>query len=362
MIRIIEGQRWYQFLSSGRTSLLQNRVITDTNLIISLSLENTRIYTYFNSYIDFAKYQSKFPIEKCSFHEVILGHNYQKPRFDIDLEEVTLEEAEHIKDQLIDAVINVFDKNGINLDLRKDLILCTSHGEMKKSYHIIINNWCHSNNKDAKGFYNKVMNELTMEKKDNIDCSVYSSKQQFRIIGSQKVGSKRPKVFQERWFYKRQEIIYQYSETPENEFHKIILQLEASLLSVTQHCNLLPIFTDQIPRLSCINSINEQTAINALKLCAKFAGLSEDSPKFPYRLQSVKGGIIILKRLLSSKCKICERIHEHENPYLIVVGDEQSVYFCCRRSEKKLFLGKLNPNNNWISKVFDKAFSEISNS
>ena len=56
----------------------------------------------------------------------------------------------------------------------------------------------------------------------------------------------------------------------------------------------------------------------------------------------------MLKRTRPSRCKICCRIHENENPYLLVVGDEKSVYFHCRRAPegKSLFLGKLNPEEN----------------
>ena len=40
-------------------------------------------------------------------------------------------------------------------------------------------------------------------------------------------------------------------------------------------------------------------------------------------------------------CKLCHRIHEHQNPYLFVVGHEKHVYFDCRRHPegKKLYIG-----------------------
>ena len=42
-------------------------------------------------------------------------------------------------------------------------------------------------------------------------------------------------------------------------------------------------------------------------------------------------------------CRICNHIHENENPYLLIIGLERDVYLDCRRNSmgKKLFVGKL---------------------
>jgi hypothetical protein len=44
------------------------------------------------------------------------------------------------------------------------------------------------------------------------------------------------------------------------------------------------------------------------------------------------------------ECETCDRVHEAENPYLIVKGEEREIYFDCRRTgniPKRKFIGKL---------------------
>jgi hypothetical protein len=47
-----------------------------------------------------------------------------------------------------------------------------------------------------------------------------------------------------------------------------------------------------------------------------------------------QGGLIILNRLRPSFCKVCEKVHEHENPFLII-HEAGEVYMDCRRDSEK---------------------------
>jgi hypothetical protein len=87
---------------------------------------------------------------------------------------------------------------------------------------------------------------------------------------------------------------------------------------------------------------------DALALCYKFAGLEFGDNRFPYSyLKTVESGaqsaLILLKRHRPSKCAVCNRIHENENPYLIIAGENRDVYLDCRRNpeNKKLHVGAL---------------------
>ena len=68
----------------------------------------------------------------------------------------------------------------------------------------------------------------------------------------------------------------------------------------------------------------------------------------------------MLKRIKPSRCKICCRVHEHENPYLLIIGDERKVYFQCRRApeDRKLLLGKLKPDSTNVKEVEYKSSPE----
>jgi len=104
--------------------------------------------------------------------------------------------------------------------------------------------------------------------------------------------------------------------------------------------------------------LNSKDIESAIKLCKEFEGLH-----FPFTyLKTVEdngiSSIILLRRNSPSTCLICKRIHEHENAYLIVAGEDRDVYLDCRRNahNKKLFVGKLGKiNNDSTPEVIKKA-------
>lgn len=383
----IEGKKWYYYLKEdgNKKTLLNVYPLSTLNnkLIVSYTFKGNdkrekRVFGYFESYVEFGIYQMRFKEEKRCFYEEIFGEYPQKPRFDIDIkidEERESEiDNEDIKDKVIEKIIEIFNENGIKIELKKDILICTSHGKNKKSYHIIIDNYCHLNNKEAKSFYNLVINRLPENIKKYVDNGVYNSKQQFRIVGSQKLDSNRPKIFNDKWKFKDTEIIYKYIETPDNEGHKIMLQLESTLITCINNCKILPSFIKEENNNKGSNSksvgeykkyedeeITKEVGIEALKLLASFGGLTIDNPLFPYKFVSVSGQIVILKRIKPSNCRICKRIHENENPYLIIIGNEKLVYFHCRRADpnKKLLIGKLSPiSENWIKQTISNMLNE----
>jgi hypothetical protein len=81
-----------------------------------------------------------------------------------------------------------------------------------------------------------------------------------------------------------------------------------------------------------------------MDLLAQKGNMTVDDERFPYRYDGIDGPFITLKRIKASMCKVCRRIHEHEHPYLFVVGPNKDVYFDCRRHPKgqKLHLGNLS--------------------
>jgi len=168
-------------------------------------------------------------------------------------------------------------------------------------------------------------------------------------VGSRKIGSDRVKTFQKIWNYHGHSIEYHYPETPDSPEHEMVMQLEASIVGYTGNCRFLPPFEprpDQIKNYTESEDITTDDATQALDLVGKAGKISINDSRFPYRFMGINGPIVMLKRTKPSRCKICQRVHEHENPYLLVIGEEKSVYFHCRRApdNKKLFLGKLNPN------------------
>lgn len=316
-----------------------------------------RLFTYFKSYLAFAAFQRKWhPKDQRYFFEVVLGDSAQKPHFDLEQEApFPLESLEDIWTSLLTAIIQVLREKGVELIPERDILNFSSHGPNKRSYHVVIDNYCHSNHNEAKAFYDAVVLKLPEAYRPYVDKAVYSSKQQFRIVGSQKVKSGRVKTLVSPWplFPSKESkmaptlVHYMYSELPENDDMMELLQLEASLVGCTHNCVMLPSFIDTTETMKSLGWSQDQETISdvvaklAVEQLAMTANLT--LAQLPYKMLGIKGGLVMLKRLKPSICRICKRVHEMENPFLIVVKRQvgYQVYFHCRRAsnEAKLDLG-----------------------
>jgi hypothetical protein len=377
--KIINKKKWYYRLIPKKdvNGKPKKGLFTDyprntltSNLIVSWSYNDKvtnnvlRLYSVFKSYLEFGMFQLKLPQHERCFYEIILGESNQKPHFDIDIDikadgnnnnnNNNIIDGNKVTNNLITAILTVLSEKGIDLNLSTDILVYTSHGKEKQSYHVVINNYCHVNNMEAKAFYNEVINHVPEEDRQWLDSAVYSPTQQFRIVGSQKIGSDRTKILHKKWEYNGSIIEHRYPENPDSPEHEMVMNLEASIVGFTGNCKFLPVFVLDEPVKEYVDCDDVETkdAIAAIQLVASAGKISVHDSRFPYKFAGINGPVIMLKRIRPSKCKICQRVHEHENPYLLIMGEEKNVYFFCRRDPhgKKLYLGCLNPsspyNNN----------------
>lgn len=316
--------------------------------------KEVRLYSVFQSYPEYHRYQQRFAPERRTFFEIILGEYPQKPHFDLDVklddlrqqqpeftEEMVIAAGENAKDTLIEKIIEVFQEKGVALSLDHDVLVYTSHGSNKRSYHIVVTNYCHCNNQEAKALYTEVCKRIPPGINQWIDHAVYSPRQQFRILGCQKLASGRPKTFLKTWTFRDRTINHRYLEQPDDPDHESLIQLEESLVSQTSSCTILPLI--DIPALRPVmahsnqleDDLDIEVARSAMDLAIDVSGI-ENSSSFPYRLTGVKGNLMILKRLRPSMCQICRRRHDHENPFMVVGAPNESgerpVFFHCRRA------------------------------
>lgn len=316
-----------------------------------------RLFAMFDSYLDFARYQTLHcqPNQRY-FYEEIIGQLPQKPHFDLELDLKEGDDGKLVDETLmtlIDVVVGIFTERGYELSLDRDILIYSSHGPKKRSYHLIIDNHAHTDHQEAKALYDLAVSRMPETMKAVVDSSVYGSKQQFRIVGSQKVKSGRIKTFHSVWQYHGRTIRHQYIETPDNKDHEALLQLEASLISVIHNCQMLGKFSVEIKEggefhklKTDFGEIGPDIARAAVAKCAEFAGTTPYHPHFPYKMIGIRGGLVLLRRVKPSMCRLCHRIHENENPFLVVTRTEKgehNVYFHCRRAppEQKIFLGQI---------------------
>lgn len=322
-----------------------------------------RLYAFFDSYLEFYEYLQRFNREERSFYEVCFGELPQKPHFDIDIERTVHDPAfpgvdidvtaETLRECVIGGCIEVLRDNKISLDMTRDILIYSSHGPDKRSYHIIINNRCHDGNKEAEAFYNSVMEKVhgyTQGKYKGfnfVDRGVYSPRQQFRLVGCQKWNSGRPKVFYEQYWYGGQQYTHTYNEDTTDPLLKKITIIYESMISFTSGCSFLPSLIPERPvnqnQLGDLPDLENTVVDKCLEM------LRAKMNPCPFVKREVRGHVIILKRLAPSFCPIChpagtEKVepHKKEHPYMFIIGGK--VYWDCRRSQhtaKKFFVGYL---------------------
>ncbi len=327
-----------------------------------------RLYAYFDSYVEFYHYIQHFRDTERAFFEIIFGELPQKPHFDIDIDTDKMNEfyphedmitvSEIIKNATITACLQVFQDLSINFDLNQDILLYSSHGPNKRSFHLVINNKCHDGNKEAKAFYNAVMVKIGIITQGKytmfVDHSVYSPRQQFRMIGCQKQGSGRPKIFHQQFIYQNNTYQHVYNEDVTDPMIKILTELYESLVGFTAGCTFLPSLIPpkafngydlgKMPDISqdivqyCMSLLQRKMEESTFIINGR-----EITPTCPFSFRSVKGHLILLKRERTSYCPICKSIkpHEAEHPFIYIVNGK--IYWDCRRAEDKpkLFLGYL---------------------
>lgn len=322
-----------------------------------------RIFAFFDSYIEFYNYMQKFPLQDRNFYEIIFGEFPQKPHFDIDISKEAFDSmypgedmftvAEIVREAVITACIEVFKEMNVEINLAKDLLIYSSHADDKRSYHLVITNKCHDGNKEAKAFYTAVLHKVGLITNNKylkfIDSGVYSPRQQFRLIGCQKNGSNRPKIFYEIFTYNNVEYQHIYPEDVSDISIKKFTVLYESLVSFTSGCCYLPSLIPEKPANQLNLSMLSDVSMEVAEKC--FAMLQEKMPYCPFSISKIQGHLILLKRLAPSHCPICKQTlpHAKEHPFLFVIDNK--VYWDCRRSHeyadnKKLFVGYLHLFNN----------------
>lgn len=373
----IYDKRWYYGLKPSKdgeykNNLLDEFKLSDVSKHLIICLEPNKLpgqheqartkkgklfryFALFDSYLDFYMYMLKFPIEDRNFYEVILGDLPQKPHFDIDIEKKDIddESIEYIGNILYQAVIKysieVLEELSVTTNIETDILIYSSHGADKRSYHIIINNKCHDGNEEAKAFYDAVVNKITDTTNAKyikfIDRSVYSKKQQFRVMGCQKYGTQRPKRFLEKFKYNNVEYVHKYIEEFRNDDMKKLAILYESLISFVSGCSYIQSLIK--PKIYHNYSTNNFLDDITIDRCMKM--LKEKMNYCPFSISSVdeEKRTIYLKREAPSYCPICQKRKPHESRDPLIYIFKGGVYWNCLRHNKgipNLYLGDLSMN------------------
>lgn len=357
---VVRGKKFYSKLVKSNSSYYRGlyddyskeSIVGHLLICYTRKFDNDIDYMYglYESYVEFYEYYKQFSVNDRCFYEII--NYYQKPHFDIDIkckkimevylfeksynENESYIECKKIADYLVETVIRSCQLTMLpnELSLENDVLIYTSHNQEKLSYHIILDHWSHFDNIEAKAFYDKVsrLTQCLLNGKycEFLDDRVYSENQAFRLVGSHKADNNRVKTFQPQFMYNGNLIIHKNNE---NEKLINLHNFSQSLVTFTSGCKLLQSFkVDRIYKMTYQCDITEADVKEITTLLhSKF--------KYEFIMRDVRKNKIELSKKRPYFCKLCERVHQHENPRIIVLSG--CVYWQCRRTFAKMELGYL---------------------
>lgn len=336
--------RWYKLLVKPKIptkclALFDCESVSSENVLVCQELKY-RNFARFGGIHDLIKFTNKVKYSHNCLYEIIRSNFSHKWYADIDivLEGFATEKSKCVlhAEETIEVVKEVKKALLALLPISEDdIMVASSNGEKKHSYHIVVDRWCLANREEAKAIYSNVIDMIPVKYRPALDL-LYKSLQQFRLYGSHKFESERVKVF-------RTDLSsWKPIATPVDDKHLELLRFTSFLVGNISGCSYLPSFVSEKEIRNFDkdeNSLNKEDTEKVLNL---FRARYKEHSAFTYLCYDKC--FITLKRIRPSYCASCSRSHEHENPYLLVVGPEKCIYFDCRRGgldTPKLYLGKL---------------------
>lgn len=341
-------------------------------------------FAIFDSFLSFLAFSdSVVPPAERTFYEVIC-EGAMRPFFDIDIgggggggkkRLVSTESVEaavarfaRCAEEVARASIKGGDREETNAITA---LVCSSNATPDKlSYHIIIAGGHLVSSGAAREFCYRVVGRFsngfipgtaTDVVRTGVDTCVYRKLQQLRILGSQKYGTGRIKVF-------RPDLSPNGSALPHghfpgvDEYTRLFAALLVSTTTGTPQLNIAAAPSMMVkPRSSAaafgssfkgnhhprgggmqMDVVTPEEAYTALAdTIATFeqhgvsAPFALRDPFMAYEFDAAAGvAVIPLKRTSLSHCPVCNKDHDHENPYLAVSCDGGSIRWFCRRARR----------------------------
>ena len=165
------------------------------------------------------------------------------------------------------------------------------------------------------------------------DSSVYKSTQQFRIYGCHKYGKENVKVL-------RKDLCYNYTIPKRHLDSQEIYNLYSSLLTNITGCTYLEGFEEvEVNRPITLGAASQGDVEKVLDMV--YYKFSYDL--FTYCETKENNGNLLLtfRRKAASYCKNCDRVHEHENPFVNRGRfGKKCIFLLSTRRTKRIF-GKI---------------------
>lgn len=342
----------------------------------------SRYYTVFPSFSSFLRVRKKY--KHC--HEILVDHinNKSNPAgrlvfdFDVKVKEI----PEDFKNQVENIIIIVAQNYFSDIDTNKlDFVWSTSKNPEKFSKHLTVKNMYFDNWIDlSKVFYKLFSKEWDnnydwIDSKDLVDFQIIRHRASLRMVGSSKIKGC-PLIFDEddkyhltdsliRIYFKSQRKIEQVI-TKDNLRHTEILSeffsekefnvSSEKFISIDdcssptendpfkESCNEEPIYPENIYK-------------EAFKICnEKTQGI--------FKRDKISGKLLSLRRKKPGKCILSNKIHEHENAFLIInkTPSNYVIKFSCYRfcsDKKSKEIGRIKIEEPSDPPIYDKKLYKM---
>ena len=340
---------WHK-LTNGDEAMFNKIHITPDDIPVCLEIYNQdnpakpfKTFGVFKSSHQFLEYIANTEISKRCFFEIIKGSHAQKHYVDIDMEleddllndlyshsvETKIAISKNIVGLYVNALLSI--RKEISLE---DILVFNSNSSTKRSFHIIVDRWFFPSATQNKELFEDVLNKIDPQYHKYFDKSMYKSIQQFRTMLSTKCGRHRFKVLDKQSTWKLKYDI----KDPNMKMRELFY---ASLVTeVIGTCQMLSFeYKEKIAYVPSRDINNYELEIVIHTFREKFHDASS------FDILEPKNSIIPLKRRCSSYCKVCQRNHDAENPYLYV-NFENKLYFNCRRIDESQFIENLTTSED----------------
>lgn len=295
---------WFRRYNAEENALIHADNVEDYNYHVCLNTDSIA-YTAFKSLDSMYEFIFSGETERC-YYEMISGLMPQKIYFDVDIAGSNRLLGIGVVTELIleiEAKLEAY-------EVEPEIMVFSSCGENKQSYHVIVSNVCVKTAEHNKSFAHQVRRGLSRENREYVDI-LYKSSQQFRLVNNTKYKQNRYKKF------------VPDLSSAEMKSNKEIF--EASLVGNTEGCMLI-----NIP----LREKNDLDRSQSMEYCEierrlKLRGITG----FDYG--KTVDNIVCLTRIKPTFCKLCKREHDAENAFVIV---SDTIRFYCRRNSNNDFI------------------------
>ena len=303
-------------------------------------IESCKEFSSFDAEHDFLAWfydninRTTSPNKWANYYEVTKNTDI-KLYIDLDIDH-DMEFHEDILSETIEAVMySVKDLTGTELTV-EDFLVCQSHRDTKKSYHVILYKYAFRHRDEIK-IIMKNAHECMENYSEFIDFSVYSNNRQFRLLHSSKYGINNFKEIVYQWKYNNEDIQFQLEG--EEDMRAEISEFYATCLNYTHGNEFINLPKKDEPKEYIEVQISEKDMNSIDIIIENFIAEHQE-----FSILNRNGNFISLKRNSPSHCKICDKEHENENPYINIWKStyKTKVMFNCRRSPESLEIGCLN--------------------